>query len=77
MEKVVITRPFVGICYMQVCAEKDATDEEILNICNTNNPSGTFNGRGVVREVNDLDQDNMLPVVCKICPERLHFIVYC
>lgn len=41
MNKVVVTRPFMGICGMQVCAHKDATDEEILAVCNGENPSGT------------------------------------
>ena len=30
MDKVVVTRGIVGLCHMQVCAHKDATDEEIL-----------------------------------------------
>jgi hypothetical protein len=35
MERVEITKAFMGICTMQVCAEKDATDKEILEVCNS------------------------------------------
>ncbi len=44
MDRVVVTIPFSGICYMQVCAVSDATDEEILEVANSKNPSGTTNG---------------------------------
>jgi hypothetical protein len=47
-ERIIITIPFHGICHMQVCAEKDVTDEEILKICNEQNPSGTINGWSTV-----------------------------
>jgi hypothetical protein len=30
MNRVVVTRHMIGICAMQVCAEHDVTDEEIL-----------------------------------------------
>jgi hypothetical protein len=66
---------------MQVCAVKDATDDEILEVCNRENPSGTSNGwSSVVREI---QEDSMfrtkeaLPVQCEEYPDRLHFIVLC
>ncbi len=81
MERVIITRPFIGICNMQVCAIKDATNEEILAVCNKENPAGTTNGwREVVRTE---DPDSLfstresLPVRCEDNPERLHLIVLC
>lgn len=38
MDRVLVIRTFVGICHMQVCAVNDATDEEILAVCNHANP---------------------------------------
>lgn len=57
---------------MQVCCEKDATDEEILDVCNRENPAGTRIGWGeVIRE------GQGAPVVCKDDPGRLHILVSC
>jgi len=70
-----ILKPAVGLFYMQVCADKDATDEEILAHCNAENPSGTSAGWcNVVR--ND-KRENLNPVVCHDNPDRLHFLVEC
>ena len=72
MERVRVTKPMVGICHMQVCVEKDATDEEILKVCNRENPSGTTHGWGsVIRE------GEGAPVVCKSHPDRLHMLAAC
>jgi len=79
MNKVEVTREMIGLCYMQVCAEKDATDEEILQVCNSENPSGTTNGW--VKVIRDIEDDkyaeNMVPGVCANDPERLHFLIVC
>ena len=78
--RVLITKSFLGLCSMQVCAEKDATDEEILEVCNRENPSGTQNGWcDVRREVLDdsVRTAATLPVPCDKYPERLHFLVLC
>jgi hypothetical protein len=56
---------------MQVCAEADATDEEILEVCNRENPSGTSLGWCKV-----LKNDPAL-VICEFYPERRHFLVEC
>jgi len=83
MDKVVITRAMVGICGMQVCAKKDALDEEILMVCNRENPSGTTNGwTEVVRHTRGADTElfyteNNLPVQCADYPDRAHFLVLC
>ena len=78
MERVVVTRPIVGIYAMQVCAEKDATDEEILSVCNGENPAGTIHGwTRVFREVDEYHGENLLPVQCESYDDRLHFIVFC
>lgn len=71
-ERVIITRHIVGICHMQVCAVKDATEEEILSVCNYKNPSGTSFGWAAIDR-----KDNMAPVQCADDPERMHYMVYC
>ena len=82
MDNVLITNPMLGICGMQVCAHKDATDEEILLKCNTDNRTG--NGWvTVVRKkedsffVNDSGEPNDLPGQCRDYEDRMHLIVLC
>lgn len=80
MNKIVITRRMMGICGMQVCAEADTTDEEILEFCNRENEAGTTNGwTTVIRTGNEFEMtnDESKPVKCDEHPERLHFLVYC
>jgi hypothetical protein len=79
-ERVVITKAMIGLCFMAVCAVKDATDEEILRVCNSQNPAGTSQGWCfVVRELNEKDYitENMLPVECAEDNKRMHFLVGC
>lgn len=81
MDRVVITNGFVNVASMQVCATQDATDDEILEVCNRENPSGTSNGWSEV--LRNADNDSMfktkskLPVTCGDDPNRTHFIVLC
>lgn len=76
MKRVEVTIPMIGLVYMQVCAEADATDEEILEVCNKENPAGTRNGWvRVARE--DHDREDARPVECADHPGRKHFIVIC
>ena len=77
MNRVIVTKPFMGICGMQVCAEHGASDEEILEVCNRENLCGTEQGWcRVVREALD-GYPNSAPVACEKEPNRFHFIVYC
>lgn len=83
-EPVTILRTMIGICGMSVCAAKDATDADIIAVCNRLNPSGTSNGWGtVVRDESQsffMDAEgkpNDLPVTCKDDPNRLHLVVLC
>ena len=64
---------------MQVCAEKDATDEEILQVCNSENPSGTSKGwYKVIRNIEeDLYAESMCPKQCAYSSDRLHFLIVC
>lgn len=81
MNRVEVSRCMVGLCGMQVCAVKDATDEEILEVCNNENPSGTQHGwSSVVREVKDDSMfytEKALPVQCEEYPDRTHFLALC
>jgi len=74
LQRVVIIREFAGLCRMGVCVVKDATDEEILSKCNSDNPSGTMNGWvKVIREKGT----SQSPVACVYDPDRLHLLVAC
>jgi len=72
MTRVTITRTFCGLIHMQVCTVPDATDEEILDVCNRENPSGTTWGwTRVVRE------GEGEPVPCGDDAGRVHVLVSC
>lgn len=78
LARVVVTNPMVGLLAMQVCAVKDATDEEILHVANRENLCGTTNGWcHVVRELEEHYEEKHLPVQCKDHEDRLHFLVTC
>ena len=68
-KRVIVTRPVVGICNMQVCIVKDATDEEILRVCNKENPSGTSHGWATVVR-SDI-------AICANDKDRQHLFVQC
>jgi len=74
-DRVTVTRPIIGICHMQVCAAKDATDEEMLEVANAENPSGTTGGWSKV--LRDKQNPDAAPCVCGNDPERMHFILQC
>ena len=79
-KRVVVTKAFHNVVTMQVCAVDDATDEEILEVCNRENPSGTTNGWGeVIRKPNDslFQAENTAPVKCADHKSRTHFLVLC
>jgi hypothetical protein len=74
MTRVAVSNPVVGIVGMQVCAVLDASDEEILALCNRENPSGTTQGWTTVhREA----CGPVAPVVCASDATRLHLLVSC
>jgi hypothetical protein len=75
MEKIIITRPILGLCHMQVCAITTATDTEILQYCNKHNPSGTTNGWTTV--IRDDPDKNLNPVQCKEYEKRMHYLISC
>jgi len=79
MNKVDITKSFFGLCGMQVCAEKGTTDEEILEVCNKENPSGTSNGwcEVIRNKVKDNMLENCKSVECDDDSNREHLLVIC
>lgn len=78
MERVIITRHLVGLLFMQVCCVKDATDKEILEVCNRQNPSGTSGGwQNVIRETGGEYQPNQRPVQCTDHEDRIHMLAVC
>jgi hypothetical protein len=70
--RVEVTKPFMGICYMQVCAVNDATEEEILKVANRQNPAGTTLGWAYI-----MRGDRFNPVPCDDNPGRTHYILAC
>jgi hypothetical protein len=72
MKRVEVTNPMVGICHMQVCTMADVTDEEILDVCNHENPSGTTGGWSQVIRSGEGE-----PVTCREDNNRKHFLVAC
>ena len=73
MDRVVITIPIVGPAHMQVCAVKDATDEEILAKC-AENVAGTQHGwTTVLRQ----DGNTWGSIPCAVHPNRVHVYVMC
>jgi len=76
MKRVIVTKPIIGLCYMQVCAVTDATDEEILDVANAENPSGTKNGWVEIAHENH-PNTNAHPITCADDPERVHYILIC
>jgi hypothetical protein len=77
MPRIVVTRSIVGIAHMQVCAEADVTDEEILAVCNRENPSGTEYGWSRVCRADDEFWGKTAPTPCADDPTRTHFLVAC
>lgn len=75
--RVVVTRPIKGIAHMQVCAVSDATDEEILEVCNRLNPSGAEHGWSSVCHEDSAFWGKVAPIQCADDPTRTHFIVSC
>ena len=78
MDRVVVTKTFIGAFRMAVCAVPDASDEEILAVCNRQNPSGTeFGWMRVHRDGQTESGTSLHPVQCQQEPERIHFIIGC
>jgi len=80
MARVLVMNPLAVLSGMAVCAVADATDEEILDVCNRENPSGTRGGwSSVVRTLDQTINNNegQVPCPCRDHPERMHFLVFC
>lgn len=74
LARVIIVRSIVGIAFMQVCVADGVDDDEILDVCNRENPSGTAQGWTVVHR----DKDGKLaPITCASDRTRTHVLVSC
>ncbi len=83
MNRVIVTKGMMdaswglyALAYMQICAEVDATDSEILEVCNRENPSGTTNGWSRVVRTNP-NNKKLEPIQCEDHPTRMHYLVAC
>jgi len=73
-DRVTVTRAVVGIIHMQVCAVPDATEQEILEVANRENPSGTQGGWGYIEREGELGP---VPCTAEDANGRIHFLVGC
>ncbi len=81
-QRVLVTLPWAGLRAMQVCVMKNATDEEILEVCNRENPQRTTGGwHTVVRSAEHARElhldETSAPGQCHDCPDRMHKIAVC
>jgi len=77
--RVTVSKPMLGLCFMQICAVDDATDEELLACARMCNPCGTQNGWSKVhRTLEDCDGAAMnMPGPCAEYEGRTHFLISC
>tara|TARA_R100000750_G_C2274023_1_gene68596 strand:+ start:138 stop:374 length:237 start_codon:yes stop_codon:yes gene_type:complete len=73
LQRVKITKAFLGIVHMQVCVVDDASDEEILEFCNCNNAAGATNAWTKV--IRDSEEGPFAPVKCMENEGRTHLVV--
>ena len=81
-DRVFVTLPFAGLRAMQVCVVDDATDEEILKVCNKQNPQLVARGwHTVVRSEEHAEELGVDPAAkpgpCADVQGRIHKIVLC
>jgi hypothetical protein len=81
-DRVFVSQPYAGFRAMQVCVLPEVPDEEILEVCNRENPQLTTGGwHTVVRSVEHAEECGVdtvtAPGNCRECPPRLHKIVLC
>ena len=81
-QRVLVTLPYAGFHAMQVCVLKGVPDEEILRVCNSENPQRISGGwHTVVRDAKHAEELGVdleaAPGQCVEYPDRLHKIVLC
>jgi hypothetical protein len=83
-QRVMLTGMYAGLFACQVCVVPDATDEEILEACNREDPrTEGFSWVRVIRTQKDIDElklrtpdrSSALPGTCVECPPRIHMVV--
>lgn len=81
-DRVFVTNVFAGFRAMQVCVREDVPDEEILEVCNNENPQLVEGGwHTVVRDEEHAGECGVdgtaAPGPCADCEGRMHKIVLC
>ena len=81
-QRVLVTMPYAGFRAMQVCVMEGVPDDEILSICNAENPQLVSGGwHTIVRDAAhaaELGVDTTAaPGKCVECPGRWHKIALC
>ena len=71
MEDVIVTNPFAGLFYMQVCALKTLTDEQILEAANRLNPCAESSKWSYIER----DTKEREPVQCADHADRMHYLI--
>ena len=82
-ERVFLTGLYAGVWSNHVCVVPDATDEEILAVCNANEPSvygKKYRWTRVIRTEEDakaigVSWKDAKPGTCLECPPRIHMVV--
>lgn len=82
MDRVEVIQGVFAMIGMRVCAVADATDEEILAACNSQNTAGTQSGWTTVVRASEGDDSmfagpNKVPKQCAEYGDRMHFVVLC
>lgn len=77
-EDVVVTKPFIGLLYMQVCAYGEVPPQRVEDRANALNPSGTSTGWHII-VVDEPEEDgpSKAPVRCADDPARVHYLLNC
>lgn len=72
MDRIMITRRQLGHLHMQVCIDPDVTNDDILDVCNRQNPRDPTSAWQSVRRYCG---DTPMTKPCPAHPHRLHLLV--
>lgn len=64
-----------GIVHMSICAEKGATEEEIVRAAAVHPAGG--GARWMISEAGEFADGTPMPCPCESDPDRLHWLVSC
>lgn len=64
-----------AMCYMQVCAYGEVSEEQVEERANTLNPPGTTGRWKITAE--GPEGSDLLPIQCQDNPARIHYMLSC